>query len=168
MVKRGCSTNQQYPSCFRLQPASRIDCLPSVDVERYVNPVRILRTTSQIRRKIAHLNNWYSGKNLGRYVTAKYDNIDLPFGILRTKFTDLTLLVFRESSRVQLLSVELQVRAHGGTKTLHQALLERNICWNGALALVHQENSFGRCSLSECRGRDPGCKQCRRGELPQI
>jgi hypothetical protein len=52
------------------------------------------------------------------------------------------LLVFRKSKRVELFTIELQIRAYGSAKTLCQTLLECNICWNDTIALVDQENTF--------------------------
>src|SRR5271154_7145559 len=94
-VKRVRSTNQQYPSCFRLEPPSQFNGLGSYETGRYVNGVSRMKTSCGYISRTAYLNNWHSGKNLGRCVPANYDNIDLSFGILRTKFSDLMLFVFR-------------------------------------------------------------------------
>jgi hypothetical protein len=60
---------------------------------------------------IIHLNHRHARKNFGWIIPEEDDDVDLPFGISGAKFRDLALGVFRESPRVKLFTIELQIRA---------------------------------------------------------
>src|SRR5277367_3614049 len=93
------SANQQYPSRFRLPSVSQVEDLASVDIKGHINRIRTQRAVSSwIRRQITDLDDWHSRKDFGWSGSEKQNNVDLPFGILRTKFDDLTLRVFRKST----------------------------------------------------------------------